>query len=267
MPALILSHHHRYVFVEVPRTGSTAISAELRANYDGHDVLRKHASYQDFLRVAPPETRTYFTFAAVRNPLDVAVTRYTRLKHDVQGLYSDARKVALRNSISSRLERRVHDWVQRTDADFERFLKRWYLVPYDTWTTLDHARMTRVLRFESLATDFADTMRALGITPVRDLPVANVTPGKDPDWRGYYTPGAIRRAAWVFGPYMERWNYAFPAEWGDVRVPGWSRVVFQVAHFFRGIYWKYLRFADYVGRRPGGVIPIPPAPATDGLEG
>jgi hypothetical protein len=65
---MIISHRHRYVFVEVPRTGSTAVSAELRENYDGHEILRKHASYRDFLRVASEEERGYFTFSAVRNP-------------------------------------------------------------------------------------------------------------------------------------------------------------------------------------------------------
>lgn len=254
---MIISHSHRYVFVEVPRTGSTAVSAELRENYDGHSILRKHASYRDFLRVAAEGERGYFTFSAVRNPLDIAVTRFVRLKDDVQQLYRDPQKVAVRNSIASRLERRIHLWVQRTDADFESFLRRWYVLPYDTWTSLDHKRMDAVLRFESLAADFDTTLRQLGVAPVRDLPVRNVTPGRDRDWVSYYTPGAIRRAAWVFGPYMEQWGYSFPASWGDVRVPAWSRLLFRVAHAFRSVYWKYFRFADYVRRRPGGPIAIP----------
>lgn len=255
---MILSHRYRYVFVEVPRTGSTAVSAELREHYDGNSVLRKHASYRDFLRVASDAERGYFTFSAVRNPLDIAVTRYVRLKDDVQQLYRDPRKVAVRNSLAGRLERRIHAWVQRTDADFERFLRRWYLLPYDTWTTLDHQRMDVVLRFESLANDFDAALRKMGITPVRELPVRNATPGKDADWERHYTPGAIRRAVWIFGPYMDRWGYTFPESWGRVRVPLWSRLLYRVAHVVRSVYWKYFRFADYVRRRPGGVFPIPP---------
>jgi hypothetical protein len=254
---MIISHRHRYVFVEVPRTGSTSVSAELREQYDGHEILRKHASYRDFLRVASNDERGYFTFSTVRNPLDVAVTRYVRLKDDVQQLYRDHRKVAYRNSISSRLERRIHAWVQRTDADFERFLRRWYVLPYDTWTTLDHRRMNAILRFETLATDFQATLSQMGITPVRDLRARNVTPGRDRDWASHYTGGAIRRAVWVFGPYMQLWGYSFPEAWGDLPVPMWSRLLFRVAHAFRSIYWKYFRFADYVQRRPGGAVAIP----------
>ena len=77
---MIVSHEHRYVFIEVPHTASVAISTELRENYDGQRFLRKHATYRDFLRQATPEQRGYFAFAAVRNPLDVAVSRYYRFK-------------------------------------------------------------------------------------------------------------------------------------------------------------------------------------------
>lgn len=254
---MIISHRYRYVFVEVPRTGSTAISAELREHYDGHAVLRKHATYRDFLRVASREERSYFTFSAVRNPLDVAVTRYIRLKDDVQELYRDPRKVAQRNSLASRLERRIHAWVQRTDADFTSFLKRWYLVPYDTWTTLDDAKMSAIIRFESLSSDFAATLRKLGIEPIRELPVRNATPGKDRAWEALYSPAATRRAVWVFGPYMERWGYRFPESWGAVRVPWWSRVLYRIAHMVRIFYWTRIRFADYVRRRPGGILAVP----------
>lgn len=253
---MIISHRYRYVFVEVPRTGSTAVSAELRENYDGQGILRKHASYRDFLRVASHDERKYFTFSAVRNPLDIAVTRYVRLKDDVQQLYRDPTKVAVRNSISARMERRIHAWVQRTGADFESFLRRWYVLPYDTWTSLDHKRMDAVLRFESLPADFESTLRQMEVTPVRSLPVLNATPGRERDWASYYPPAAIRRAVWVFGPYMDQWGYSFPASWGDVRTPRWSHLLFRIAHIFRSIYWKYFRFADYVQRRPGGVMDI-----------
>lgn len=255
---MILSHRYRYVFVEVPRTGSTAVSAELREHYDGHSVLRKHASYRDFLRVASGAERDYFTFSGVRNPLDIAVTRYVRLKDDVQQLYQDPGKKAVRNSLAGRVERRIYAWVQRTDADFERFLRRWYLLPYDTWTTLDRGRMNAIIRFESLTDDFDAALRQVGIEPVRKLPVRNATPGRDRDWERHYTPGAIRRAVWVFGPYMKAWGYSFPESWGPVRVPWWSFLLYRVAHVIRSVYWKHFRFADYVRRRPGGVFPMPP---------
>jgi hypothetical protein len=254
---MIISHEHRYVYIEVPRTGSTSVAKELREQYGGHLVLRKHATYRDFLRQASADERGYFSFSGIRNPLDVAVTRYAHLRANPMGHFTDPTEIAKRNSIASRVERRIYAWVHETDADFERFLRRWYLLPYDTWTSLDHKRVDIVLRFESLADDFAEALTRIGIHPVRRLPVVNATPGRDRDFARYYTPRAIRRAAWVFGPYMEEWGYAFPASWGTVKVPRWSKVLLRVARVFRAVYWKYFRFADYVKKRPGGVLAIP----------
>ena len=248
---MVISHLHRYLYVEVPRTGSSAISRELRENYGGEQILRKHATYRDFLRQATEDERTYFTFSGVRNPLDVAVTRYVHLRENAKEHFTDPHHVRVRNSLASRLERRIYAWVQETGADFPTFLRRWYVLPWDTWTSLDHKRMDMVIRFESLADDFADAIRRIGLEPVRPLPVVNATPGKDRDFAGYYTPDAQKRAVWVFGPYMEEWGYAFPGEWGNVRVPWWSRLLVRGVRFVRGVYWRYFRFGDYVkkGRR------------------
>ena len=254
---MIISHEHRYVYVEVPRTGSTAVAAELEAKYGGQQMLRKHATYRDFLAQATADEQGYFVFSGIRNPLDVAVTRYAHVKENGAGHFTTPGEVAKRNSIASRLERRVYSWTQRHDATFEQFLARWYLLPYDTWTSLDHHRMDSIIRFEALAADFDATIRKIGLEPVRPLPVLNATPGRDRDFLSYYTPRAIRRATWVFGPYMEEWGYAFPEAWGPVHVPAWSRWLMRVVRVFRGVYWRYLRFGDYVKRRPGGLLANP----------
>jgi hypothetical protein len=256
---VIVSHKHRYVFVEVPRTGSSAINLELRTHYDGEAILRKHATYRDFLRQATDDERTYFAFSGIRNPLDVAVTRFAHLKEDARGHFSDPHHVRIRNTLAARIERRIHAWVQRTDANFESFLRRWYVLPYDTWTSLDHKRMDMVIRFESLAEDFATALRRIGIEPVRPLPVFNATPGRDRDYLDYYTPRAIRRAIWVFGPYMEEWGYEFPESWGNVRIPLWSKLLQRTIRAGRRVYWNHFRFTDYVRKGqplgPRAVIP------------
>lgn len=42
---VIISHEHKYVFAELPHTGSTAVSRELRENYAGEKILGKHSTY------------------------------------------------------------------------------------------------------------------------------------------------------------------------------------------------------------------------------
>jgi hypothetical protein len=246
----MISHQHRYVYIEVPRTGSSAVRRELREMYDAEPILRKHATYRDFLRQASADEKTYFAFSGIRNPLDVAVTRYVHLKDNVKDHFTDPWSIQERNSMASKLERRIYAWIQKYDASFEEFLKRWYVLPYDTWTSLDHDEIDMVLRFENLQEDFAEALRRIGLAPVRPLPVVNATPGRERDYVAYYTPEAIKRAVWVFGPYMEQWGYAFPPAWGDVRTPSWSPPLMRFVRVYRSIYWKYLRFFDYVARRP-----------------
>jgi hypothetical protein len=197
--------------------------------------------------VASDDERGYFAFSTVRNPLDIAVTRYVHLRENPRGHFTDPAEIAVRNSLAGRLERRVYRWVHDHDASFEKFLLRWYLVPYDTWTSLDHGRLDRVLRYESLAEDFEGVLRQLGIEPVRPLPAKNVTPGKDRDFERYYTPRAIARARWVFGPYMQEWGYAFPDGWGE-GVPGAAKAYQRLARIPRTLYWNHVRYLDYVKR-------------------
>lgn len=245
---MIISHTHRYVFVELPRTGSSAINQELRKNYDGQLLLGKHSTYNDFLKIATPDERSYFAFAGIRNPLDVTVSRYVQVLTDARERFTDQRKRKRRTTMPEQIENRVYSWVHRTDADFESFLLHWYWLPYDTWSSLDHRRLDHVLRFESLADDFNEALLRIGIEPVRPLPARNVTAGRQRSFEDYYTPAAQRRAAWVFGPYMDEWGYDFPASWGDVAVPLWSHRAQKVLRVYRGIYWRYLRAAQ--GAKP-----------------
>lgn len=246
---MIISDEHRYVFIELPRTGSTAVASELVENYGGRALLGKHSTYRDFLRIATPEQTQYFAFSGIRNPLDVAVSRFVQLKTNKGQRFTDPIKLADRNTAVEKMENRIYKWVQENDATFEQFLRRWYLVPYDTWASLDHKRMDMLLRFESLAGDFAEVIGRIGLEQVRPLPVVNPTPARARDFETYYTPGAINRAVWVFGPYMEDFGYEFPESWGTRTVPAWSRLVQRGLRLIRGLYWKYGRVARGA-RRP-----------------
>ena len=100
---MIISHTHRYLFVELPRTGSTAISRELVQNYEGAHILWKHATYQDFLKVAKPEEKEYFVFSGIRNPLDDAVSRYFKIMTDHRERFTDPEKLKRRRELERAL--------------------------------------------------------------------------------------------------------------------------------------------------------------------
>jgi hypothetical protein len=246
---MIISHAHRYVFVELPRTGSTAISYELREHYGGEKVLAKHATYRDFLRHATADERGYFAFSSIRNPLDVAVSRYSHIKSNPAGRFTDPAQLAKRRSLPQRMENRIHAWTHRTDASFGDFLRTWYRLPFDTWASLDHHRLDAILRFENLQDDFEAVLGRLGIEMVRPIPVVNVTPDRNREYLSAYTPDLVDHAVWVFGPYMREWGYEFPAEWGPRKVPLSSRLLMRALRPVRWFYWEGLRPSDYVERQ------------------
>ena len=70
---MIISDTYKYIFLETPRTGSTALSKELREKYGGYEIIHKHANYHEFLKQATPEQKEYYVFMGVRNPLDEVV--------------------------------------------------------------------------------------------------------------------------------------------------------------------------------------------------
>jgi LPS sulfotransferase NodH len=247
---MIISHRHRYLFVELPRTGSTAIRRELRDLYDGEAILHKHATYDEFARVATEDERKYFVFSGVRNPLDDAVSQYFKVKTDHNSRMSDPSRAPKSKPILNRIvDRHIFGYLRRTDADFADYFMRYHVLPYDRWSSLSHDRFDFVIRFEHLADDFDEALRRIGIAPKRRLPQVNPTAARSRDWRDYYPPHTRARARRVFGPYMERWGYEFPAEWGVGGLRRSDRIGYAVFSAVAGVYWRYLRSVGAGSRR------------------
>lgn len=239
---LIISHKHRYVFVELPRTGSTAIRHELREMYDGTPILHKHATYSEFRRQASQDERTYFVFSGIRNPLDDAVSRYFKLKTDHKQRFSDpSLRQRRRRPLNNALDRRMFNYLQRTGATFSSFFLHFYHLPYDTWASLSHDTFNHLIRFERIGEDFDAALRKIGITPARPLPAVNRTGQRSRDFSEYYTPKAIKRARRVMGPYMARWGYTFPTAW-DVEPPtALHRMEYRAFSAVAELYWRVIR--------------------------
>ncbi len=239
---MIISHKHKYLFVELPFTASTAISKELCKNYDGSPILHKHATYYDFLKVATAQEKTYFVFSGIRNPLDETVSRYFKFKSDHNAKFSNPEKWRKgSNFINYVVGMRSYNFIKNADADFSAFFRKFYKIPYNNWSNLSHKKFDFIIRFEHLQEDFADVLKLQGIEQIKPLPASNRTGGKKKDFSLYYTPEDIGRAKRVFGPFMKNWGYNFPQGWGDNTVPWLSQMEFHFFNIFRDFYWKYLR--------------------------
>lgn len=242
---MIVSHKHRYVFIELPLTGSSAIARELCELYDGERACFKHASYQDFTRWAKRGESEYFIFSGVRNPLDLVVSEYCKYKSDHKARFSSGRRVTagrLRRYVAAHRDDTRYRYIVARDASFPAYLRRFYRLPYSSWSILSHSHLDYVYRFENLADEFETILRRIGLEPVRRLPARNITEGKKSDMLSYYSDEeTIRHAKWVFGPYLKRWQYGFPPEWTDLPEAPFSDQMYWLANLFRKAYWRYLR--------------------------
>lgn len=216
---MIISDKYRYVFIELPLTASTAVAKELIENYDGRQIINKHANYRKFLKVASEDQKKYFSFAGVRNPLDKAVSHYFKYVSDHKNKYSEPpKKPGAVNPLKYFIDHSVHQkkfkFVQENDASFSEFFMQFYNIPYSDWSLLDHKKMDSVIFFEDVANGFEKTINKMGITPVRPLPQNNRTSLKEKVFWDYFdTSESQIKAAQIFGPYMKYWDYKFPSEW------------------------------------------------------
>lgn len=238
---MIISHKHKYLFVELPRTGSTTIGEELCQLYAGSRVLHRHATYEEFLGSASIEEKKYFVFSGIRNPLDEAVSFYFKCKTDHNGTFSllKQRPIFTRLAYLDRIRR--FDFIRDRNADFPSYFLKFFKTPHDNWSALSHKKFDYVIRFENLEDDFSSVLALIGLEQVRPLPVTHRTREKRSDYLSYYNVEARERAKQVFGPFMEVWNYPFPPEWGDATVSWWIQKRFEILGVFRKFSWKHLR--------------------------
>lgn len=241
---MVISKKYKYVFIELPLTGSSAIQKELIETYEGELIMRKHDTYEKFLRYADQEEKKYFVFSCIRNPLDRTVSHYIKARDNHKGKYSKYSKRKFKNILTYYFGRR-YDYIQKNDADFKDYFLKFFKLPYDDFSILSHKKMDSVIRFENLAHDFEKTLEMLDIKAVRKLPQVNITPGKK-EFLDHYEKEIIEKAIWVFGPFMKLWDYKFPENWGEIKIPVSSVVLYYLMRIPRVIYWLYFKPRIYL---------------------
>ena len=87
---MIISHRYKFLFIGLPFSASSAITKELHANYEGKPYLRKHSLYHEFIKVATPQEKDYFVFAVLRNPMEISVTVYEKMKANAKGNFTNS---------------------------------------------------------------------------------------------------------------------------------------------------------------------------------
>jgi len=219
---MIISHKHKYLFIEIAHTGSSAISDTLCELYDGKTILHKHANYREFEKNASEEEKNYFVFAAVRNPLDDAATSYQKYINYPREKYKGNKR-----------NEKICDFIKNDDNDFGDYLKAFYMHPYTNQLNDNKRYCNYIMRYENLSEELSKVLRLLGIKEIKPLPTRNKTEGKK-NYLEYYPKekDVIMHVKKNFGPFMSEWGYNFPQSWSDIDINSTTRLITQIEYEF-----------------------------------
>ena len=234
---MIISHKYRYVFVQLPHTGCTAIEKVLRQDYAGEPIHRKHTTYYRFLQTANKQEKNYFTFSGIRNPVTEAISIYYKYKTNHEE-YDNPRWFRENGGFVTPRMRKRFRFVQDSMNDFEHYFFKYHKLPYDNWSRLNHRDFDFVIRFENLDEDFSEALNRIGIRQIKPLPVYNVTRKKKKSATDLFSDRIRRKAEWVFGPFLHDWNYYSPITQAPPKVYFSSRILYEAVGIIRSIYWK-----------------------------
>lgn len=237
---MVISDKYRYVFVEIPRTGSTAISKELRENYDGREILHKHANYSEFLKQATAEEKEYLVFAGIRNPLDEVVSLYSKLLNNHLSDFTNDQKQVKNGGWIGKKRLEMFEFVQQ-NKNFEAYLKKYYNLPYTSNANANKKYCDHIIKFEELDNGFTEVLKKLEIKKKRPLPFTNKTK-RDKDFKSFYKSKSTKKhAVKVFGPFMKEWGYKFPKDWPTDNSSALNQLYYETTKTGRSLYLRYVK--------------------------
>ncbi len=196
---MIISHRHRFVYVQVPQTGSTALGDWMIEHLDGLDVLRKHTTLAEARRVLGVHIEGYLVVASVRDSIDQFVSSFYKIVRDreAEGVEpgrsaSRAARTSWASSGAPTLDDYVTTFVRRVHAP--------------AWVACIR-RADLVIRYEQFDADVGEMARRLGVTDVPPVPVMNTTPRPDHNAAELLTPQNLARLRRYHRPFRSEFHY------------------------------------------------------------
>ena len=186
---MLISHKHKFITIDIPKTGTTSINSALSNELGGNDFTLKmsqdkgirHAIYEQCMKKFSG-FENYFVFAFVRNPWDRLLSFYYFKKHNAL------------NKIPQ-------------DMAFKYFLSSNKRHPIDQYSYIDgFGDFSFVGRFENLQQDFNIVCDKIGI-PQQQLPHRNKT--KHKHYTEYYDDETKQIVAEKYAKDIEYFGYKF----------------------------------------------------------
>ena len=229
------------LFIGLPFSASSAISKELSLQYSAKRILRKHSLHYEFKKNAVKKECDYFVFAVLRNPMDIVVTIYEKMRVNAKGNFNNPKLFIENGGHITRKQRMHFKFIHENEATFQQYFCKFFTKPYDNLASLTIQHCDYVIRYENIAKDYLTALKKAGIHNPRPLPVFNKTLGKSLKIIDYYTDDVKERAISVFSPFFEKYNYSFPENWGFTKSSLKARMQFRILAVLRKINQIYIK--------------------------
>jgi len=238
---MIISHKYKFLFIGLPFSASSAITKELHANYEGKPYLRKHSLYHEFKKVATKDEQKYFVFAVLRNPMEIAITVYEKMKANAKGNFTNPELFKENGGHITKNHRLRFNFIKDNNASFQEYFLKFHNKPYDNLSSITLDNCDFVIKYENIAKDYMLALKKAGIGNPYPLPVANKTVGKKGSMSDYYNEEIKKQAIYVFGPFLTKYNYSFPENWGEINIPLLSTFKFKIMGILRRINERFIK--------------------------
>ncbi len=203
---MLISDHHRMLFVHVQKTGGVSIDRMLRGHIDDlRSVASRHATLSRILK-NEPDLHSYWTFGFVRNPWTRMVSWWSMIEK--WNKFNGPR------SGKEHGDKKLNPFWVAADSytDFEEFIMRGpedfrrLRTPQIDYLTTPHRRADFIGRTESFNADIRAVLARLNL-PLIEPEQHNVS--KHGKHQGYYTDATRTRVGEIFAKDIELFGYEF----------------------------------------------------------
>ena len=194
----MISHEHKYIFIEIPKTGTTTICSVLEQH--GAEQPYKHLDLKQYKERYTKEYNSYFKFSFVRNPWDRVVSLYSRKGDGIQkSMFRRGKQMG-----HGMLFEQFVDWIElSTDTCIKPTPKKNMVDFYMVDGTVD---IDFVGRLENIQEDFNIICDKIGI-PHQQLP--HINKSKHKPYTQYYDDKTKQIIAEKFAKDIEYFGYEF----------------------------------------------------------
>lgn len=165
---MIISHHHKFIFIHIPRTGGVSTQIALKGYYDQHPLAHIDPRYQGYhyhstLTEYQSALKTYFKWTRVRNPWDRVVSIYNRRRNC---------DWFIKNQYETHLEAKNNSfktWLNKVIDTNDPVQLKWI---FNQRRFIKGENIDFIARFERINEDFSFFCKSVGLPDIK-LPHKN----------------------------------------------------------------------------------------------